>query len=322
MRHDPFRRGQLHYFVTVAEAGQITLAAAKLHMAQPALSQAIGQLEAELGFRLFERHPRGVTLTSAGEAFFEKAQRAVLATADAIQTAQSLERAENGTIEFGFVGIPPGLDSPGPLEVFARAHPQIDICYRELPFPSMPTMSWLADVDVAVCHRPPVDPSVWARTLRCEPRVVLASARHALAQRSSLTVAEAIDETFIGLHPSIEPEWAGFWSLDDHRGGPPRHVTVDRACNPQEVLASLAVRSAITTVPASVAALTAKILPGVAAIPLRDAEPAAITLVGHEDQRNRLVQALIAFAESAPIAAVTARRLTAGHGTPNGATSL
>jgi DNA-binding transcriptional LysR family regulator len=64
-----FKRGHLLYYVTVAEAGQITRAARRLHVAQPALSRAITQLESDLGFKLLERHARGVTLTPAGEAF-------------------------------------------------------------------------------------------------------------------------------------------------------------------------------------------------------------------------------------------------------------
>jgi DNA-binding transcriptional LysR family regulator len=294
----PFRRGQLLYFVTVAEEGQITRAAAKLHIAQSALSQAIAQLEAELGIELLERHPRGVTLTAAGGSFLEKARAAVAAETDAALTAQSLARAAQGTIEFGFVGTPPGLDSPGALAAFAETHSSIDVRYRELPFPSLPTACWLSEVDLAVCHRPPADPSVWAQALRLEPRVVLAPKRHPLAERSELPVAEAIDETFIGLHPSIEPAWAGFWSLDDHRGGPPPHVTADRAANAHEVLAALTVRTAITTVPASVAETILNVLSGVVAIPLRDAEPAAIELVGHEDRRNPLVAAFASFARS------------------------
>jgi hypothetical protein len=75
-------------------------------------------------------------------------------------------------------------------------------------------------------------------------------------------------------------------------------VTADRAANAHEVLASLAVRTAITTVPASVAPVILNLLSGVVAIPLRDAEPAAIELVGHEDRRNPLVAALASFARS------------------------
>lgn len=294
----PFKRGQLLYFVTVAQEGQITRAAAKLQIAQSALSQSIAQLEAELGVELLERGPRGVTLTAAGRSFLERAQAAVDAEADAARTAQSLAREAQGTVEFGFVGSPPGLDSPRALAAFAQTHPSIDIRYRELPFPSLPTALWLSEVDLAVCHRPPADPSVWAQAVRLEPRVVLAPKRHPLAARSELPVADAIDETFIGFHPSIEPAWAGFWSLDDHRGGPPPHVTADRAANAHEVLASLAVRTAITTVPASVAHVILNLLSGVVAIPLRDAEPAAIELVGHEDRRNPLVAALASFARS------------------------
>ncbi len=294
----PFKRGQLRYFVTVAEEGQMTRAAAKLQIAQPALSQAVARLESELQLELFERHARGVTLTADGEKFYAKARVALDACTDAIQTARSLARAEKGTIEFGFLGAPPGLDSPAHLEAFSEAHPDIDIRYRELPFPSVPTASWLSEVDIAVCHLPPADPNVWSQLLRLEPRVVLAPKRHTLADRCELTVAEVLDETFIGLDPSIEPAWAGFWSLDDHRGEPPRHVTVDRAANPQEVLASLAVRRAITTVPASVAGVIVNFVAGVTAIPLRDAKPAAITLVGREDRHNALVATLAAFARN------------------------
>jgi DNA-binding transcriptional LysR family regulator len=291
-----FRPGPLHYFVTVAEEGQITRAARRLHIAQPALSQAIAQLEAELGLKLLDRHPRGVTLTPAGEQFFVKASLAVDATRDAMQTARSLARAQRGTIEFGFLGAPPGLDSPAPLALFASTHPSIDIRYRDLPFPFVPTASWLADVDMAVCHRPPEDPNVWAQLLRVEPRVVLAPKTHPLAERLEVSVADVIDETFISLHPSVEPAWAGFWSLDDHRGSPPSRLTADRAANPQEVLASLSVRTAITTVPTSVAGVIANILPSVAVVSLLDADPSSIMLVGHEDRSNVSVAAFATFA--------------------------
>ena len=139
---------------------------------------------------------------------------------------------------------------------------------------------------------------MWTYDLRREDRIVLVPARHALAGRETLTVEEILDETFIGLHPLVEPKWAGFWSLDDYRGGPPAKLTRDQAAKPQEVLAALAVRDAITTVPASVARIVMSFPSGVLAVPLLGARPVQIVLAGRIDRRSALVEALLAFAET------------------------
>ena len=273
----------------------MTRAARRLDVAQPALSQAIAQLEAEFGLKLLDRHARGVSLTPAGVALYEKASLAVAANEDAAQTARSLARSQRGAIEFGFVGSPPGLDSPRALEAFALTYPEIEIHYRELPFPTLPTARWLADVDVVACHLPPADTDVWCRPLRSEPRMILAPRRHHLSSREQLSVAEVLDETFIGFDPAIDPDWAGFWSLDDHRGGAPSRLTGDRAANPQEVLAALAMSDAVTTVPSSVAGVILNVLTGVVLIPLLDAEHSNIVLAGHKGRHNPLVGTLVSF---------------------------
>jgi hypothetical protein len=89
-----FKNGHLRYFVTIADEGQITSAARKLHLAQPALSQAMAQLESDVGFQLLARHSRGVTLTPAGAAFLIKARATVSAWSDAKATARSIARAQ------------------------------------------------------------------------------------------------------------------------------------------------------------------------------------------------------------------------------------
>jgi DNA-binding transcriptional LysR family regulator len=294
----PFRPNHLQYFVTVADEGQITRAAEKLHIAQPALSQAIAQLESELGIELLERHHRGVKLTAAGVVFLEKARAAVAADLDAVDTAHMLARGQTQLVEFGFVVAAPGLHSPGPLRRLGEAHPEIELRYRELPFPFAPTRSWLSSVDIAACHLPPADPEVWVRPFGREPRVVLAGKDHPLARRDALTVADVLDETFIGFDPSADRAWAGFWSLDDHRGAPPPRVTGDDVANGQEVLAALALRAAITTAPAVVGTLLTGLQTGVVTIPLEDAHHSDVVLVGRKDRRSPPVERMLAFFDS------------------------
>ncbi len=291
-----FSADQLRYFVVVADEGQITRAAAKLHIAQPALSQAIAKLESQVGFALFEREARGVTLTPDGSVFLEKARRTVIAEEDAVRAAQALARPAQGVIEFGYLGIPPSVTNPSLIEAFTEEHPGVELRSRELPFPSIPTAAWLADVDVAICSRPATDPQVWVVPLSREPRVVVVSTRHPLAGRSELTVADVLDATFIGFDPSVDPVWGGFWSLDDHRGEPCPHLTVEGAINAKERFAMIAAGRAIATVPAIHAALMTRVLRGVAAIPIRDADPAILSLVGREDRLNPMVEDLRALA--------------------------
>ncbi|HYM55119.1 MAG TPA: LysR family transcriptional regulator [Solirubrobacteraceae bacterium] len=292
----PVKLQQLVYFVRVAEEGQMTRAARSLHLAQPALSQAIAHLESQLGVELLERHARGVSLTAAGEAFFAKARVALSAAADAELTAQSLTRAAKSVIELGFLGSPPMLDAPELFAAFAYLHPELEVSFRELPFPCDPTTTWLEEVDVALCFSPTPHPDVRIQPLRVEPRVVVTAKSHPLARRGELTVEEVLDETFPGIHPSVDPVWAGFWQLDDHRGSPAPHVTSDHAINPHELAAIIASGRAITAMPASSAANVVRALTNVVAIPLPGADPATLALVWNRENPNALVAAIVAAA--------------------------
>ncbi len=300
----------------------MTSAARRLGVAQPALSQAIAALETELGLKLLERHARGVSLTPAGHTFYEKARLAVAASAAATDTARSLARGVEGTIDFGFVGASPSIAGRLEMDAFAAAYPEVSVRYRELPFPTADTAAWLGDVDVAVCHRPPEHEAVWMRTLRHERRVALMPYGHPLAPRRVLGVAELLDQTYVGFHPAADPAWAGFWSLDDHRGGPPANVTADRAQNPQEVLAALGAGEGITLVPEAAALVLGSIMEDIAVVPVRDAARGEIALVGHVTRRNPLVRCLVDFADEFAARAAFAgdgSKAVAEQGGPGGA---
>jgi len=94
---------QLNYFVAIAEEQSFTRAAERLWVAQPGLSTQIRRLESELGVRLFERRPRGVDLTDAGELFLERARKAVAAAELARSTGDDLRAGLVGTIRLGIV---------------------------------------------------------------------------------------------------------------------------------------------------------------------------------------------------------------------------
>ena len=274
----------------------MTRAARKLHVAQPALSQAIAQLESELGIELLVRHPRGVTLTAAGEAFLPKARNAVATERDAKFMADSLARAARGYIEVGFVGPPPMITSPELFAAFSDVHPEAEVSFRDLLFPSGPTTSWLQDVDLAVCHPPAIEEGVAAQTLRVEPRAVVVPRNHRLAGRLQVSLEDVLDEAFISYHPDVQPAWAGFHSLDDHRGAPPLRSTVDHALSSLQMVGIMTCGRAITTVPLSDAKLAVGLLPAAVALPVSDADPALVSLLWRSDGRNRLVAALVEIA--------------------------
>jgi DNA-binding transcriptional LysR family regulator len=281
----------LRYFVAVVEDGQVTRAAERLHMAQPALSQAISKLESHVGVPLLTRHARGVSLTPAGEVFYEKARLAVSAERDVLQTAESLARGAEGVLVFGTVGLPPWLVHPSLVESFNGEHPTVEIRLKEVPFPSLPISSWLAEVDVMISTVLSPDPHIWVDPLCTEPAVVLTGQSHPLAGREQVTLSDLLEETFVRSDPAVDPIWAGTWSLDSDRGGPPQR-TIASPPTVQGTLATIASGRAITISSGSQAAPIANAMPGVVIVPLLGARPIALSLVGREDRCNRSVQAL------------------------------
>jgi DNA-binding transcriptional LysR family regulator len=292
-----FRPSQLHYFVTVAEEGQVTRAARRLKIAQPALSQAIAHLEEELGFQLLERHARGVKLTAAGESFLPKARTVVESERDVERAARSLTRISERRLNVGFVGPPPMMTFAELFTAFTHAHPETEISFLDMPFPHGSTDAWLGAVDVALCHLPAVDAGISARALRTEPRAMVLHKSHPLAGRSELALADVLDETFISYHPNVQPAWAGFHSLDDHRGGPPLSATVDHAATSLQMLGIMSKGQALTTVPFCDAQIVHRALPELTGIAIGDADPATLSLVWADRHCPPLLQALLIHTE-------------------------
>ncbi|HEY7519063.1 MAG TPA: LysR family transcriptional regulator, partial [Methylomirabilota bacterium] len=121
----------LRYFVGVADAGSVSKAALRVHISQPALSRQIGDLETELGVRLFDRIGRRIQLTAEGEDLLALC-REVLARADAIgERARTLTRGTVGSLRLG--ATPQTLQSLVArfLTDYRRARPRVDVRLTE-----------------------------------------------------------------------------------------------------------------------------------------------------------------------------------------------
>lgn len=270
----------------------MTRAARRLQLAQPALSQAIARLETQVGVRLLDRGPRGVTVTEAGRAFLQKAEATLAAAEDMNATARAWAREQQERLRAGFMSLTPPMMAGGLFPRFSAEHPEVTIEWRQLGYPTLDARAWLGDCDLALIWFAPSTPGLASQPIRTSPLVVAMAENHPLASRSELTVADVLDETFPGI-VGCEPGWLGHWGLDAYRGGPARR-TDDIASTPEEVTWMIAAGRAITTVPEIVAVPYAHL--GIRAIPLVGAEPAPLTLVWPEGRAHHLIAELARIA--------------------------
>ncbi|VIO73297.1 Hca operon transcriptional activator HcaR [Bradyrhizobium ivorense] len=123
---------RLRYFVAVAEEGHVTRAAEKVGMQQPALSLQIKALERELDVQLFRRIPRGVELTSAGEALLADA-KALLAHRDrAVETTRRAARGAQGRLWVGMTPTAPFHPLvPRAIRAYRQSFPLVSLALEE-----------------------------------------------------------------------------------------------------------------------------------------------------------------------------------------------
>jgi DNA-binding transcriptional LysR family regulator len=127
----------LRYYVTVAELLNFTKAAAKLHVAQPALSRQIRDLEDELGVPLLERSSRFVRLTDAGAAFVTEARAVLQRAGEAAQAARAFATGERGEIHLGYAPSPTVELLPQALRAFQNESPGVRVTLHDLSVQEM-----------------------------------------------------------------------------------------------------------------------------------------------------------------------------------------
>lgn len=150
----PIELRQLRYFVAVAEELHFGRASQKLHMTQPPLSQAIQQLEAELGAALFHRTTRQIQLSAAGLVLLPEAKR-LLAQADLLpEIAQRAAAGALGELRLAFVSIADYSFLPPALRRFRRHYENVNIVLHEATSDRQFDLLENADIDLGVLIPP------------------------------------------------------------------------------------------------------------------------------------------------------------------------
>jgi DNA-binding transcriptional LysR family regulator len=191
---------QLSYFVAVAEEGQFTRAAARVSVAQPAVSAQIGRLERELGETLFHRDQRAVRLTGAGEALLPHARAALAAADRGRDTIASLRGMLHGRLRVGVAG-PVDHRFAETLGDFHRAHPAVEIVLTQEHNESLLEAAANGDVDAAIVGvgAQPLPPQIRTRVVATEPLVLAVRRGDPLSSRRSVTLTQVRERPMITL---------------------------------------------------------------------------------------------------------------------------
>ncbi len=187
---------QLETFLAVAEERSFSRAAARLHRTQPAVSQAVAKLEAELGEILLERSSRDGTLTAAGEVLREYALKLLNLRNDAATALTELRELHRGRLnlaanEYTCLYLLPLLDE------YRRQHPRIKVAVQRALASRIPDEVLMHAVEIGVLSFKPDDPQVQSIVVYRDELSLVVNPKHPLARAGEVSIRQLGEQSFI-----------------------------------------------------------------------------------------------------------------------------
>ena len=181
---------QLKYFMAIAEEGQISRAAKRLHMAQPPLSLQLKLLEEDLGVQLVERSSKSLRLTGAGLALYQRAEQ-ILGLVNA--TSAEMREFDAGLRGTLAIGSPPGIGHcyiPQRLSAFHARYPDVNFQWREGSSYRVLELLNSRVIEMGIV-RLPIDTGMYDMiALLTEPWVAVVRKTAGIAQANSIALSE------------------------------------------------------------------------------------------------------------------------------------
>lgn len=301
----------LRYFVAVAEELHFGRAAARLHLAQPPLSQQIRKLEDILGYPLFVRTSRTVKLTAAGEVFLERARRTLRNVQEDMAEARSIGRGDVGSLRVGFIGSGMLTPLPAMLGQYRRQHPQVQLQLRETYSSGVLQALLKGSLDAGFLRDGDPTAGIVTETIFSEPFVAVLPHSHSLATRTSISAGQLRDQAFVYFSPTAGTlAYEKSISLCEEHGFRPR--IVQEAPQWLTILRLVGAGLGVTIAPACVRQIAA---PNVVCINLRGTSVKSdIELAYQFGESRAIVRAFAAIArESFRSATAITQRQRAGR---------
>ncbi len=189
----------LRYFIAVASNLNFSEASRRLHVAQPAISQTILDLESELGVKLLLRTGRGVKLTGAGNAFFAEAQEVMHRADGARMAAQRASRGEAGCLRIGFLPCAAGPFIPSLIKSYRKEFPKVDVKLHDMNTEQQLRAFESGKIDIGFCRPFTKEGSKeFCTELVYEDHLeIVLPAGHALAKKNVVNLKDVAGETFV-----------------------------------------------------------------------------------------------------------------------------
>ena len=189
----------VRYFIAVASNLSFSKASRRLHVAQPAISQTVLDLEDELGVKLLLRSSRGVELTAAGKAFLTEAQGIMLRTEAARTAAQRASRGETGSLRIGFLPCATGPFLPALIKSYRKKFPNVEVQLHDMNTDQQLKAFEDGQLDIGFSRPfPKEDANNFFTEVVYEDRLeIVLPAGHALANRSTVNLKDVAGETFV-----------------------------------------------------------------------------------------------------------------------------
>ena len=282
-------------FVAVAEELHFGRAADRLYMTQPAVSRHISRLEASLGLTLLRRTNRHVELTREGHVFLSSARDVLVSASRAVQAARLAARGGAGQLRLGSAGTLPNELAVRLVRAFRAAHPAVEVQLFQSSYVTCP----LAELDrgraeLGVVRAPLSVPGLMFQPLMQEARLVALSARHPLADRASITLADLAGEPIVtsdSWAPALRDYWAG---VDD--GADASYRVAVAAPGPGEWLAALAEGQGVSLCPRSISGYYQR--QDIAYVRVEDLRPCTVGLAWRASDGGPIIGNFVASAMS------------------------